>query len=311
MADEQIAGIGDNHPPPDPFIAKLEENHAGLTERFADLEIARRRLPREVKTAEDVAAINAHVIAMRALAGAVEAKRVEVKAPYLAREKTIDGWFGDFRRTLLASAAEIEKRSLAYLAALKAAEEKRAAEQLAWRRAQAEKAQREAAEAARVAQVARDAAAARARQIEAAAALSAAPGSAASEVGATPTPVPAEARVADPEADKAERVAAKAADAARIALAQVETAEHKAESPTLGRHQGGGASARIEMVWVAKFVSQARALQSLGWAAQVITEAAFLDLVQKASRLKERPEIPGVEWVQEPAVKTTASRKAS
>ena len=151
MTDEN-PGLGHNQPPADEFTARLEAQNDALLDREVDLELASGKLPHEITSDEDVAQITRWVRAARDLANKeVEVRRVEMKAPYLERERQIDDWFGKFKKRLIAKALEIEQRSTPYLQAKQA-------------RAQAEaRARQEAAAAERRRQ---EAAAEEARRVE-------------------------------------------------------------------------------------------------------------------------------------------------
>jgi DNA repair exonuclease SbcCD ATPase subunit len=324
------ASLGGNQPPS--FEQQMEEENAALTDEMAELELELRRLPGNPQSDADVAVINDWVTRRRDLAKRLEAKRVVVKAPALERCTAIDGWFGAIRRQLLEKAADVEKRSGPYLLARqKAEEERRRAEAAEAKRkadelkAAADKAQRELEEQRRLQQEQEDRLRkeeqerqARIQQAAAEAAKQAQDLAAATN---TPQPVPppappvSEAQGAYQQATMdlgaASKAADKAAEEARKAETLASRAEKKADAGGGGKVQGGGANAKAEMVWVGKVKSWPSVIQSLGPLGQFFTEQVIQDAVDRAAKVKDRPTVPGVEFSQELAVKTTATRKGA
>lgn len=313
----EAAVIGHNRPPTDQetFVERLEDANGALTAKFAALDRDKRKLPAEVKTAEDLAAVNAWVVRARALAREAETRRVEVKAPYLERERWVDEWFGDIKKTATTDAATVEKRGTAYLLAEKARAQALADAAAAAARLEAQRiadeaaaAQAAAAEATRVRQAAEDKLRAEAAALKAPAAAAEAPTPANDHTA--PLPDAAEAlRVAHQDAGAAEEAADALASQARVAELAASRLEQRAAEPSkLGRAVAGGASSRVNMVWVGKIRSYPRLLQSLGECGPYFLQADVDGMVARAAKAKQRPEIPGVEWLEEPEVKTTAAR---
>lgn len=323
MTETQTAGIGDNSgvlTEEESFLSRLEEKHVDLTTRQAELELEKRKLPREVKTDDDVGLITGWVLRARKLAAEFEETRTKVKKPYLSRGTWIDNWFGGSRDALKKDAGSIEERSNAFLRARAASErarqeaEARAARE---RAAEAARAAQAAADAARQAQEARereeqslrDAEAARQRAILAEAAQSEHEQEVAREEARRAGAAREEAmRLANIESDRAARAAEQQAEDARKLALAANRSERRAESGGLGKLQGGGGSAKVKMVWVAKINSLQQAAAALGWGRLVVTSAVLQDMIDKASRLAERPDIPGIEWVEQAEVKTVATR---
>ena len=325
------APADDNRPPEgvDPFVATLEERHAALLRQQSDLELAVRKLPQEVTSDEDVALINAHVLARRNLAREVEATRVDVKAPYLSRERVIDAWFGGIKTALEGRAKAIEQRSAPYLHAKRQREQAEADARAAKLRQDAREAQERAdaalaaqrkAEQDRLAeeQRQRDLETERARQQQEQERI-AREAQTASETPA-PAPAPAEPLVSAAEQEEAHRksIAAqqeaqkKAEDAAeearKLNLAASRADTQAARGGGLGRTQGGGASAKANMVWVGRIDSFPKVIQSMGPLGPFLNETILRDAVAKAARANPRPEVPGVVYSQELEVKTTQTR---
>lgn len=323
MTDQAPAGIGDNKPPSDidPFVLRLEEANAGLLRRQTALEMRAIKLPKESASDEDVALISTFAVDARALAREIEAVRVEVKQPYLNRERQIDGWFNPIKEQLAARAAAMEKRNGPFLLAKRQRDE---AEQ----RAKADRAREEAAERQRLA----DEAAAEQRRLEreraeaeqrvrdeeqerqrqARADAEAETAQQAPPAGETVRPV-SEQETSLQDAHSAAQAASanadKLAEEARVAQLAADRAENKAgRVNSLGKVAGETASARAEMIWVGRVKSFPAIIQSLGPLGPFFNEQTIRDAVDRAARSKDRPAIPGAEFSQEIDVVTRARR---
>jgi hypothetical protein len=303
------AGIGHNQPPTDQeiFIAKLEETYAQLPTAYADLERERRKLPKEVTSQAHVDAITAFAVKCGRLAQDAERTRVMVKAPYLEREKWIDGWFNDIKALAKASMDQTTAKANAWLQGRRRAEE-------AARAAAAARAREEARAAEQAAQAARDAeeAARKARQ-----------GAEESLRKPAPAPEPAgENVVAFPaaseenrlretyESEQAAQIAAEeAAKAARVAQHQAEQAEEHAIAPApLPRASQAGGSIKVKESWSPRVLSLIVLRESLGPSGPHFTERELDVMLVRAARVDSPPAIPGVQWIAESSVKTTLSR---
>jgi chemotaxis protein histidine kinase CheA len=307
--NDATPGLGHNKgPEADPFVQRLEADHEDLLDLEMDLLLAGGKLPAEVTSDDDVATITKWVTTARGLFRDVETKRVEVKAPYLEREKQIDGWFGDFKARITARAKEIEQRSTAYLQAKQAREEAEARARAAAAAEERRRQEAEAQEARRREQAAREAQEAAEQALR-----DAAKRQAAAEVTAQ-----AEARLR--EANEAAAAASAQVESAdqglRTAALSEERAERKAENPgKLGKATGGGGNARVVMVPGYRIDSVSKLLQSLGPMGSYIDikelEAPlrrWAGIVQNLDKAKDRTEIPGVTWFEQPETKTVAAR---
>lgn len=295
---------GANNPPANDFEQRLEAKNDTLLDMEADLSLDSGKLPREVASDDDVAAITAWVTKVRKLAREVEDRRVVEKEPYLDRGRRIDTWFGKFKDRLLTRAKEVEQRSTAYLQAKQARAQ---AEARARQEAAAAERRRQEAVAEEARRVEREAAA-RARRAEeevAAAARRSAEETAAAEAKLRAANQASAAAAAKTEAaDKEVRTAAQAE----------ERAERRAENPTeLGKAPGGGGNARVEMAPHFRVVSVSKFLQSLGPFHQWVDMKELERPMQRwANIAKEKPEIraeiPGLEYFETAVTKTTATR---
>ena len=319
---DQTAGIGHNAGPEiDPFVLRLEEANAGLLRRQTALEIRAIKLPKESNSDEDVALISAFAVDARALAREIEAVRVEVKQPYLNRERQIDGWFNPIKEQLAARASAMEKRNGPFLLAKRLRDE---AEQ----RAKADRAREEAAERQRLA----DEAAAEQRRLEQERAEAeqrvrdeeqerrrqARAHAEAETAQQTPPAAETVRPVSEQEtslqdahsaAQAASANADKLAEEARVAQLAADRAENKAgRTNTLGKVAGETASARAEMIWVARVTSFPAALQSLGEWGPFMNEQMIRDIADRAAKAKTRPNLPGVTFSEVIDVRTTARR---
>jgi len=302
-------GIGDNAAPDiDPFLIKLEEDNRALKERQADLEIRRFGLPKTPACDEDVALINAWVVDARKLAREFEARRVEVKEPYLKRGTLIDGFFGGIRKLLQEGADAVEARSGPYLKVKQAREDAERREKARLAQEAADKARREAEEARRVQEEAAKAERERVAAAEAAARAKAQP-EPEKPSGPSPEEVEAEAREAAMEAERARMALLKAEEEARKAQALAEREAAKAQKGAPVRTQVGGASAKVNPVIVGRVQNWPAVLAGLGPLGRYFTEATIQDAIDRCARDPKRPgEIPGVAFFEETQVKTTASR---
>jgi len=301
------ASIGHNQPPTDQevFIQRLEDTYPQLTDRYADLEAMRRKLPKEVKTQADVDAITAYSVECAKLDRETERTRVMVKEPYLERGKWIDGWFGDIRRLVQANADAATQRANAWLQAKRRAEEAERAAAAARAREEAAKAQREA-QAAREAEIA----AQRAREEAEEALRKGAPEPQGENIVAFVV-ADEEKRLRDAyEAEQhAKREAEEAAKAARIADFEAEQAQEHAEAPApLARASTVGGSLKVKESWSPRIVSLAALRQSLGAAGPYFLERELGVMLDRAAKAPGPPIISGVEWIPQQSVKTTLSR---
>jgi len=301
MTDEHNprAEIGGNQPPANEFEERLEAQNEGLLDLEMDLELKSGKLPHEVQSDEDAAAITRWVTQARDVARDVEASRVETKAPYLEREKQIDGWFGRFKARLLAKAKEIEQRSTPYLQAKLAREEAEARARAAAAREAAQRREAEAQEARRAEQAAAEARRRQEEEVRAAARKS--------EIEAAA----AERRLR--EAAAAEAAAAKARETAdtshRMAAMAEERAEKRAENPgRLGKAAGGGGNARVVMVPGFRIVSMPKLMQSMGPLNSYMDQPLIDRALGRWCKDPNRGEIPGVEYLETPETKTSATR---
>ena len=321
MTDPRLK-IGGNNPPEETptappkaereltFLDRLEAKFSDLSKRYASHELKKRKLPAIVTSDEEVATINAWVVEAKKLSAEYEAHRVETKAPYLEREREIDGWFTPARDSLKKTADTIAQRSKAYLdAKAKAAEAARVAEAMRKRR----EAEEQAAELQRLQNIAAEAQ--RKREAEEEALRQAEMAKVAEPSTAEPGPPPqadpeAEARLrkATQEADDAQRAVSKAADVAVKVERQAERAERSASSPTLGRTQGGGGASRITEQWVGDIVDRAALDKSLGPLAVYLGDAAILSAINRAARSIVRPDLPGVQWRDESKVRVSTTK---
>jgi hypothetical protein len=153
--DDMTPTIGDNRPPPDadPLRERLQSDHADLCSRADELLAAVERAP-EVVNEDNAGAVGDFIKQLTGHRKTLDATRVNEKEPYLAGGRGVDGFFRPMMDKLDTAKKAIESRLSAYLRA-KEAEERRKREEVA-RRAREEQ-QRRAAEAAKLAQAARDA----------------------------------------------------------------------------------------------------------------------------------------------------------
>lgn len=299
--------LGANNPPDEAalFVERLNGDIEDLLDQMADLELALSKVPKVVEDEEGQAKVTKHVLELRQLARDLETKRVEVKAPYLAREKAIDGLFNGYRDNCLATAKTVEARAIAFLQA-------RQLRLQAEARAEAKRKADEAAAAAAAAAAAKktldDAAAARAVAEEAlrqTAARQAAP----------TVNLEAERRLraatqAEIDASKGLETADKGARQAELAE---ERAERRVEAPSLSKARGGGGNAAVVMVPRWRLENWGKLFATLGplsgYLDMKVIEGA-LDRWAKVAQNKptERQAMPGVSWYEEPEVKTTPTR---
>jgi hypothetical protein len=311
MSDEHNprAEIGGNLPPDESvaIVARIMDDLEDLLDRQVDLELERLALPVVVTTEAQATVINAFVVKARLLARDFEARRVEIKAPYLLREKLIDGAVGGRRATVLGDAKNVEQRNTAFLQAKRRREEAEA------------RAKAEAAAAARRAQEA-EAAAARERQRKAEAER-VAQERAVAEAARKSAAEAAAAEAALREAHRKEEAAAKAAESADTGVRQAQLAEDRAERRVaqperLGRAGGGGANAKVVMKPRYRIESLTRLLGSLGPLNPYVDMRWLEGPLQRWANIaqgdpKIREDIPGVEYFEEPETKTTPTRGAS
>jgi len=314
MTDES-AGLGHNQPPSEQaeYVARLEGDHEDLLDRQGDLELARGKLPQQVQSDEDVAAITAWVTQMRQLARDAEDRRKDAKAPYETRGRWIDGFFGaggspvagSFRARILEAAKTAEQRSTAYLTAKRAREQAEAQERAraaAREREAKEAAARAAREAEQKAAAARAAAEARLRE---AAQKSPAESVAAAQELQHAVQQEVEAGAATEQADTAHRQAA----------LKEEREEKRTEDPRrAGKTSGGGGNANVTMVPGYRITSVPQLLQSIGPLHPFVDMKWLEAPLQRWARIAQnrpadRTAIPGVEWFEQPEVKTTAARQ--
>lgn len=289
--------IGDNNPPADDVIAKLEEEYADLLTRLADHEIAAAGLPRQVDSDEDVEKITGWVVKARQLYKDAEAARVKAKDPHLTAGKKIDGFFGSIKEGLTDRAKTTEARTAPYLkakrdreeaerqAAARAAEEARRKQEqeAAEARAREEAARKKAEEAA---QAIKDAADAESRK--------------AAELAA---------REASRQAQEAQRESEAADhDAGKAAKAHEKAERQAAGATSLEKTSGGGGSVKLKMVPKWKFVDEAGFKKSLGPIGPFLTQTAIEEALNRAMRDEDQPRIPGIYFYEEEEVQTVASR---
>lgn len=304
MADSEytLAKIGDNSPPPDvdPFLEQLEEEYAKLIEEIGDHELKLYRLPKEVKSDDDVAAINGWVVAAKKLFRCLEDGRKDKKDFYIKRGKLIETWFGALKTGIETKADAISQRSTGYLTAKREREEAEAAARAVQARRQAEeqaaveRAEREAVEQAALA----------AREAEER--LRAAKDDAAR----------AEAEEARRVALEQQRLAQDAADQAAKDAHKLDKVADRTERVLAGDHtlektQGGGANASVKTVWVGKVQNMGALLTSLGPLGSFLKESEVYDAVARAAKADARPAIPGVVWDTKLETKIHATRTQS
>jgi len=307
MSDD--AGIGHNNPPPDPFLASLEERNAALLDQVADLEMARRKVPRAVEKDEDMAAVTAFVLKAREIARAAEKARVEFKEPYLDRGRKIDSFFGSIRSFLEETAVSMEQRNTAFLAARRAAAKAQA-------EAAAAKARQDAAEAQKRAQeaLAQEEAAKAARQATEAALRDAAGHGEAFGDNVVPLVRDGAAesalRHATQSADEATAAAAGALETAAEAQAAANAAADVAEGSRLGRVVAGAGAVRLKGEYTFRVGDEAVLLRSLGPLGPFVPRVDLAKALARAAKAKPQPpEIPGVTFTFKETVTTTALRK--
>jgi hypothetical protein len=301
----------DNNPPEDPFTARLSEQHQDFLDEQVGLLLAKTKLPREVNSDDDVAAIAAWELKARALARKAEATRVEATKPWLEMQRKTKTFFDGIGAALLRQADEVKARSGPYLRAKKEREEAAA-------RARAEEARRQERIAEEKRHAAEQAAAeAQARADKAAADLRKAEHDAARHAGDEVGEHAAfEADDAQTRLQEAARDLQSAEDAGRIAMVQGDQAAQAAGEAALAA-QGGfalaktgvaGANVGLKEVWSAR-VEDAPALRaSLGPLAPFLSQGAVLDAVARAGRSHDRPPIPGVVYDVTEEVQTSARR---
>lgn len=149
-SDDARLGIGGNFPPEVTLPDRLAETHADALKRLDAVAERANKLPKDIVTAEDLAAVADCAADAHAEWKALDGKRVEEKEPYLKGGREVDGFFRD----PLARADRIEKALTQRVTLFNRAKKKKEDDE----RAAAEKVARDAAAAAQKA--AEDAAAA-------------------------------------------------------------------------------------------------------------------------------------------------------
>lgn len=288
-AETQIPN--DPNPDADPLIERLREKYEGFADEQADLELEAARLPREVKSDDDVKAVNAWVKKARDLARRIEQARKEEKDFYLQGGKKIDVFFNaEMGDPVKSRAAAIEARATPYLTAKAAAERARKeAEAAAIRQAQEEARQREAA--ARMAEeTARREAEAAARKVR----------EAADEEARAAAAEELRQREAAAAAEKAaaEQAQKDQASAERQAGARERAAEKGATHLSRTGEKGEG-SATVKAVWTHRIDDATALYESLGPLANFLAGDAVEAALKRAARADERPTVPGVSYVEE------------
>lgn len=297
---DTTAGEGHNNPPEgDPFALQLEEKNQDLWRQLGALETRRLKLPKIVEAEEQAALITEWTADARKLMREFEARRVEVKAPYLQRGQLIDDTFNAPKKTLGARAEDVEQRNGPYLKAKRDREEAERREQARIARERQEAAERAAAEAR---QRAADAAAARekaereAREAEARQAREEeearqqATLDAQQKATETQQPQPVEPRIgyAQPRVDTeaARREALQAEQDAQAETERLETEARKAgvaagraekkadQTDNLGKVSAGGANQKATMVWVGRMRLLAQA-PSITWSPRPLPERSL------------------------------------
>jgi pyruvate/2-oxoglutarate dehydrogenase complex dihydrolipoamide acyltransferase (E2) component len=299
--------IGANDPPPEEqiFVDRLKGDIEDLLDEMADLELALRKVPEEVADETQQALVTKHVLALRALAHQLEDKRVEVKGPYLQRERWIDGLFNGYRAHLLTTAKTVEGRNTAFLQA----RQKRQQEEARAKAEAAAKVRREQEAAA---------AAAREEQRQAERARVAAE-EAVRRAARESEEAAAQAEANLRQAAKNEQAASKAAQTAdkgvRTAGLAEERAERRADNPeALGKAGGGGGNAKVVMVPRYRIDNFGRLMASTGPLGTYGDMKWLEGPLQRWANIaqgdpKIRGDIPGVDYFEEPETKTTATRK--
>lgn len=309
--NDQPAGVGDNRPPEgDPYALMLEEKNQDLWRKMGALERRRLKLPKQPDTQAEVDVVTDFCADAEMLSREFEARRKEVKDPYLRRGQLIDRTFGEPTKALHLQSLDIAKRNGPFL---RAQQEREAAQRREEARIAREK-QRladEAAAAARKAEIeaemiraaeenkALEAERQRVRDLEQSAEAEA-PTAEANEQAMR------DAHRAQQEA--VQRTEAREEEARKAGLA-ADRAERRADQVgDLGKTTAGAANQRANMVWVAKVDSWSKVLQSLGALGPFLNEAVIRDAINRAAKHQNRPDIPGVVYSQELDVKTTIRR---
>ena len=320
---------GDNNPPADPFMENLEARNASLIDLQGELELDSFALPKSPASDEDVAKITAWVVRARTLARDAEKARVKEKADALEIGRKVDGWFGRIKEALAPKIEKIEQRSGPYLEAKRIKEEAAAAERARLAKIEADRLAeiaRKEAEAVAEREKERQEAEQRLRDAEAAEQARLASERAQAEreddedeggqivsdddPGASDSEAAEEdlraAHIGQQEQSRAATEAAANAQAAQVAA---DRAERLATGgANLSRSAGGGGAARTEKVWVAKVRHWPAVLQTLGPWQTLFSEQQVRDAIERAAKQTPRPQIQGLDYSEEIAVKTTASR---
>ncbi len=316
---QRTTGQGHNNPPPDPYLAQLEDAHASLLDQQASLELEAATLPKVVDNDDQVAAITAYVVKARALARRIEAEREDAKKPLLARSRTLDGFFGGLRDALKKRADGVEARNGPYLLAKRQRAEAEA-------RARLVEAQRIADAAAERARLAReqeieaqrvaDEEAERNRRAAAEAQAQATAAELGDVEGAVDTSAAQDAdqaeeasRAAQLQANRASQAATDADKLAGAAQQLVDTAQSDMDRGVgrLARTAGGGGASNVRMEWQYRLADRDKVRASLGPLGPYFSESEVLSALAKATR-GARPAVPGVEYFEQPQVRTTAAR---
>lgn len=320
---DQTAGIGHNEAPEgDPFALQIEEKNTDLWRMLGALEMRRLKLPKEPKTEEEAALVTTWVADARELMRTFEDRRKEVKEPYLRRGQTIDKVFNPPKEAINAKALDVEKRNGPYLRAKREREEAERRAQAKIAREKQEAIEREAAEARRLEREAqerrereereaRDAEQRRVREEEDARRAQE------SDVAPLAPAEPAPSAEANQErmrqANLDEQAAIKRrealeAESRKAALAADRADKRADQTGQLGKVTTGGANQRADMVWVARVDSWSKVMQSVGPLAPYLNEQIIRGAIDRAAKHPSRPEIPGVSYAEELAVKTTTRR---
>ena len=270
----------------DPLIDRMREKYESFADRQADLELTASKLPKEVKTDDDVIAVNAWVKAARALAREAEAARKDEKDLFLKQGQKIDAFFKrELQDPVLERASKIEARNTPYLTAKAAAEEARKRAEAAAIRAAQEAAaarEREAREAEERERVAAEAAARKVRE-------------AADEE--TRAAAAEDLRRSEAAAETQRQAAAQAvkASAERSAGARERQAEKGAANLSRTGVAGAG-SATLKKTWTHRVTDATALYASLGPLGGFLAGDAVEAALKRAAKADERPEVPGVEY---------------